>query len=100
VIPFDEIKIFISFMMLIPIHLTYHSYRMPIVFVIALLFLSSVALLVGSPVLAEQIAIYSFWLVIVGFILLIVKFFRFENHKQRANSPQHQNMERNTAWGS
>jgi hypothetical protein len=69
---------------------------MSIVFVIALLFLSSIALIVGSPIFAEQIATYSFWLVIVGFILLTVKYFRFENHKLKDESPQHQYMERNT----
>jgi Ca2+/Na+ antiporter len=97
VIPSDKIKIFISFMILIPIHLIHHSYRMPIVFILALLSLSSAALLFDKPILAEQIATYSFWLLIVGFILLAIRYFRFENHKSEVDIPQPQNIGRNTA---
>ena len=96
-IPFEKIKIFTSFMILIPIHLMYHSYRMPIVFVISLMILSCAALLFDNRILAEQIATYSFWLLIVGFILLTIKYFRSENHKSKAESPQPQNMGRNAA---
>jgi hypothetical protein len=97
VIPSDKIKIFISFMILIPIHLIHHTYRMPILFVIALLFLSSAALIFDNPILAEQIATYSFWLLIVGSILLTVKYFRFESQMSKAESTQSQNMGRNIA---
>lgn len=70
---------------------------MPIVFILALLFLSSVALLFDNPILAEQIATYSFWLLIVGFILLAIRYIRFENHKNEVDIPQPQNVGRDTA---
>ena len=88
VITFDEIKIFVSFMILIPIHLLYHSYRLPLVFAIILLLISSVALIEDNQPLADQLATYSFWLLLVGFVLLVVKYFRLETYRNHIKTPQ------------
>jgi hypothetical protein len=92
VIPSDEIKIFVSFMILIPIHLVYRSFRMPIAFSIALLMISNAAMMYDNMLLANQIATYSFWLLSVGLILLTVKYFRFESNRNNIESAQVRNM--------
>jgi hypothetical protein len=92
VIPLDKIKVFISFMILIPIHLMYQNYLMPILFVIVLLILSAVALVFDDPVTADQVATYSFWLLVVGLVLHCVKYFRFERLEDKRELIQDHNV--------
>ena len=51
----------------------YRSYLGPIIFALALLVASPVALLVDNSMLAQELTIYSFLLLFIGVIILILR---------------------------
>lgn len=74
----DDLKIFISFIVLIPIF-AYFKFdnRIPVGYAILLLILAAIVLAFrNNENLANQLAVYAYWLLVVGVIGMLIEYIR------------------------
>lgn len=62
----DSVRVFLSFITLIPIFVLFKSGIQPIHYSLALLFFSAVELTLGNEKNAHEFGIYSYWLLVVA----------------------------------
>ncbi|MHA1595163.1 MAG: hypothetical protein ACTSXX_10535, partial [Candidatus Baldrarchaeia archaeon] len=68
---------FISFIVLIPIFVIFKfDGRIPIVYALLVLTIAVIALTLYNETLANLLAIYAYWLLVVGIICLLVEFIK------------------------
>lgn len=78
----NDLLIFISYIILIPIFaILKFDGRIPIGYAILLLIIAAVILATGDEDLANQLAIYTYWLLVVGVICLTIEYIREERRK-------------------
>ncbi|HEC89102.1 MAG TPA: hypothetical protein ENI44_00775 [Thermoplasmatales archaeon] len=80
----DDLLIFLSYIILIPIFtILKFDGRIPIGYAILLLIIAAVILATGNEDLANQLAIYTYWLLVVGVICLTIEYIREERKNSR-----------------
>ncbi len=76
----EDFPTFISFIVLIPIFVIFKfDGRIPIVYALLVLTIAVIALTFYNETLANLLAIYAYWLLIVGIICLLVEFIKEKN---------------------
>lgn len=83
--PHNSLLTFISFMVLIPVFILLRfDGRIPVAYAIALLIIAAFILAFQkSEDLANQIAIYSYWLLVVGVACLTIDYFREQRRAKK-----------------
>ena|GEM_PF-1205662 len=80
----DDMLIFLSYIILIPIFVILKfDGRIPIGYAILLLIIAAVILTFGNEDLANQVAIYTYWLLVVGVICLTIEYIREGRRDER-----------------
>jgi hypothetical protein len=74
VFPQDQIKIFVSFIIIVPVCLTLKSEVSPVLYSIALLILSGFELAGANYLVANRLSLYSYWLLVAGLIIYFIEF--------------------------
>jgi len=78
----DDLLIFLSYIILVPIFaILKFDGRIPIGYAILLLIVAAIILATGNEDLANQLAIYTYWLLVVGVICLTIEYIREERRK-------------------
>lgn len=74
----ENLTIFVSFILLIPIFVFFQfDGRIPIIYTILMLVLSVISLILNkNESFANQLAIYAYWLLVVGAICLLIEYLR------------------------
>lgn len=80
IFPNDQLRIFLSFMILIPVFLSFKFEIGPIEYSIILLIFTSVELALNRHSVANQFALYSYWLLVTGVCTYFIKYLRY-NHR-------------------
>ena len=80
----QDLQTFLSFMVLIPIFAFFKfDGRIPVGYALLMLFLSAIVLaFYKNEVLANQLSIYAYWLLVVGVVCLTIEYIR-EQRKSR-----------------
>jgi hypothetical protein len=86
IVQLDQFRVFLSIVIVGVIFWVYRSYIGPVIFALALLFISLISLIAGDRTAAHEVAIYSFWLLLVGTLLLLIR--SMVENKQDKNSRQ------------
>jgi hypothetical protein len=83
----DGLRVFLSFITLIPLFVLFKSNIQPIHYSLALLFLSALGLALGNEKSAHQFGIYSYWLLVVAAAVFSIDYFknRLRNGSKNAN---------------
>jgi len=79
----DDLPVFLSYIVLIPIFaILRFDGRIPIGYAILLLIIAAIILALGNEELANQIAIYVYWLLVVGVVCLTIEYIREERGRK------------------
>ena len=83
----DDLLVFLSYIVLIPIFtILRFDGRIPIGYAILLLMVAAIILALGNEELANQVAIYVYWLLVVGVVCLTVEYIREERGRKTGNT--------------
>jgi integral membrane sensor domain MASE1 len=73
----NEVITFMIFMILIPVFAVFkYDGRIPFVYAVVLLIFVAILTYINKQNIADQIAIFSYWLLVVGTFCLLIEFFR------------------------
>ena len=82
----NDLIIFLSYIILIPIFaILKFDGRIPIAYAILMLIIAAILLAYGNEDLANQAAIYAYWLLVVGVICLTIEYLREQREEKRSS---------------